>query len=39
MSPSVIIIARNAQATICRRPEAVAWADEIVVVEHGEIHA
>jgi glycosyltransferase involved in cell wall biosynthesis len=35
MSLSVIIIAKNAQATIRRCLESVAWADEIVVVESG----
>ena len=35
MSLSVIIIAKNAEATIRRCLESVAWADEIVVVEHG----
>lgn len=34
MSLSVIIIARNAEATIRRCLESVAWADEIIVVEH-----
>ena len=35
MSLSVIIIAKNAEATIRRCLESVAWADEIVVVESG----
>jgi len=35
MKLSVIIIARNAEATIRRCLESVAWADEIVVVESG----
>ncbi|MGH8661526.1 MAG: hypothetical protein ACREUB_07150 [Burkholderiales bacterium] len=35
MSLSVIIIAKNAEATIRRCLESVAWADQIVVVEHG----
>jgi glycosyltransferase involved in cell wall biosynthesis len=35
MSLSVIIIAKNAEATIRRCLESVAWADEIVVVENG----
>jgi glycosyltransferase involved in cell wall biosynthesis len=35
MSLSVIIIAKDAEATIRRCLESVAWADEIVVVEHG----
>ena len=35
MSLSVIIIAKNAEATVRRCLESVAWADEIVVVEHG----
>jgi glycosyltransferase involved in cell wall biosynthesis len=35
MSLSVIIIAKNAEATIRRCLDSVAWADEIVVVEHG----
>lgn len=35
MSLSVIIIAKNAEATIRRCLESVAWADEIVVVECG----
>lgn len=35
MSLSVIIIARDAEATIRRCLESVAWADEIVVVESG----
>jgi len=32
---SAIIIAKNAEGTIRRCLESVAWADEIVVVEHG----
>ncbi len=35
MNLSVIIIAKNAEATIRRCLESIAWADEIVVVEHG----
>ena len=35
MKLSVIIIARDAEATIRRCLESVAWADEIVVVENG----
>jgi glycosyltransferase involved in cell wall biosynthesis len=35
MSLSVIIIARDAEATLRRCLESVAWADEIVVVENG----
>ena len=35
MSLSVIIIAKDAEATIRRCLESIAWADEIVVVEHG----
>jgi glycosyltransferase involved in cell wall biosynthesis len=35
MKLSVIIIAKNAEATIRRCLDSVAWADEIVVVEHG----
>jgi glycosyltransferase involved in cell wall biosynthesis len=35
MSLSAIIIAKNAEGTIRRCLESVAWADEIVVVEHG----
>jgi glycosyltransferase involved in cell wall biosynthesis len=35
MKLSVIIIAKNAEATIRRCLESVAWADEIVVVESG----
>jgi glycosyltransferase involved in cell wall biosynthesis len=35
MSLSVIIIAKNAEGTIGRCLESVAWADETVVVEHG----
>jgi glycosyltransferase involved in cell wall biosynthesis len=35
MSLSVIIIAKNAEGTIRRCLESVAWVDEIVVVEHG----
>jgi glycosyltransferase involved in cell wall biosynthesis len=35
MRLSVIIIARNAEATVRRCLESVAWADEIVVAEHG----
>jgi glycosyltransferase involved in cell wall biosynthesis len=35
MSLSVIIIAKNAEATIRRCLESIAWADEIVVVESG----
>ena len=35
MSLSVIIIAKDAEATIRRCLESVAWADEIVVVESG----
>ena len=35
MTLSVIIIAKNAEATIRRCLESVAWADEIVVVESG----
>ena len=35
MSLSAIIIAKNAESTIRRCLESVAWADEIVVVEHG----
>ena len=35
MRLSVIIIARNAEATVRRCLESVAWADEIVVVECG----
>jgi glycosyltransferase involved in cell wall biosynthesis len=35
MSVSVIIIAKNAESTIRRCLESVAWADEIVVVESG----
>lgn len=35
MSLSVIIIAKNAEATIRRCMESVRWADEIVVVESG----
>ena len=35
MSLSVIIIAKDAEATIRRCLESVAWADEVVVVENG----
>lgn len=35
MKLSIIIIARNAEATVRRCLESVAWADEIVVVECG----
>jgi len=35
MSLSVIIIAKDAEATVRRCLESVAWADEIVVVENG----
>lgn len=37
MTLSVIIIARDAEATIRRCIESVAWADEVVMVEHGSI--
>ena len=37
MSLSVIIIAKNAEPTIRRCIESVAWADEIVVAEHGSV--
>ena len=35
MSLSAIIIAKNAEGTIRRCLESIAWADQIVVVEHG----
>ena len=35
MKLSVIVIARNAEPTIRRCLESVAWADEIVMVDSG----
>jgi glycosyltransferase involved in cell wall biosynthesis len=37
MSLSVIIIAKDAEATVRRCLESVAWADEVVVVENGSV--